>query len=228
MELYVGTSGWSYDWNRGRSLDWFVKNSGLTAVELNGSFYRFPSESTVAGWAEKGKTLRWSVKVHRGVTHNHNFDEVAFGIWKRFFGRFSPLDTSAEFYLFQAPPHYSDAERLAEFADDTEIGSRFALEIRNTVLLGDDETCRMLQSHGTLVSVDSPDFKERIFPGEIVYLRMHGRGEKWYSYQYSDEELRKILNRLDSVKPDKAYVFFNNDHAMLDNAQRLLDLWTGE
>lgn len=228
MRLYVGTSGWSYDWNRGRSLDWFVENSGLPAIELNGSFYRFPSESTIAGWADKGQSLQWSIKVHRGVTHNHNFDGEAFGIWERFFGRFSPLDPLVEFYLFQAPPYFSDSERLSGFADDADIGRRFALEIRSPALLGNDEECRILQSHATLVSVDSPDFKERIFPGEIVYLRMHGRGERWYSYQYSDVELMRILNRLGTIDPDKAYVFFNNNHAMLENARRLLNLWVGE
>jgi uncharacterized protein YecE (DUF72 family) len=228
MRLYVGTSGWSYDWNKGRSLEWFVNNSGLPAIELNGSFYRFPSESTVAGWAESGKSLRWSVKVHRGVSHNHNFDREAFAIWERFFKRFSSLDTLVEFYLFQAPPHFSDTGRLAGFADDAGIGSRFALEIRDPVLLGDDEACRRLQSHATLVSVDSPDFEERIFPGEIIYLRMHGRGKRWYFYMYSDDELRGILKQLDAANPREAYVFFNNDHAMLENACRLLNLWAGE
>lgn len=224
MELYVGTSGWSYDWNRGKSLGWFADQSGLNAVELNGSFYRFPSESTVSGWRETGAALRWSVKVHRGVTHHHLFDEEAFSIWERFHERFSALDDRVAFYLFQAPPSYADADRLAEFADRVDIGKRCALEIRDPETFGDDEACRMLQSHATLVSVDSPDFRMRIFPGETVYLRMHGRGDRWYEYRYSDDELHSILQVLESAGPDEAYVFFNNDHAMLENARRLLEL----
>ncbi|RLF12723.1 MAG: DUF72 domain-containing protein, partial [Thermoprotei archaeon] len=39
MRVYIGTSGWLYDWNLDGSLDWYVKNSGLNAVELNASFY---------------------------------------------------------------------------------------------------------------------------------------------------------------------------------------------
>ncbi|MFP3209319.1 MAG: DUF72 domain-containing protein, partial [Nitrososphaeria archaeon] len=38
MEPYVGTSGWSYAWNPD-GLEWYVRNSGLNAVELNSSFY---------------------------------------------------------------------------------------------------------------------------------------------------------------------------------------------
>ena len=35
MEVYVGTSGWAYAWNRGGSLAWFVEQSGLNAIEVN-------------------------------------------------------------------------------------------------------------------------------------------------------------------------------------------------
>jgi len=191
-------------------------------------FLPVPPESTVRGWRDEGSALRWSVKVHRGVSHNHRFDEEACAIWERFLNRFSALDDLAAFYLFQAPPSYADADRLAEFADRANLGKRCALEIRDPDLLGDDETCRMLRDHATLVSVDSPDFRMRLFPAETIYLRMHGRGETWYEYRYSDLELQDALDRLVSLDPVEAYVFFNNDHAMLENARRLLGLWGGE
>ncbi|MEM2358961.1 MAG: DUF72 domain-containing protein, partial [Nitrososphaerota archaeon] len=35
---FVRTSGWLYDWNSGGTLDWYLANSGLNAVELNASF----------------------------------------------------------------------------------------------------------------------------------------------------------------------------------------------
>ncbi|MCO5383003.1 MAG: hypothetical protein NHB15_13700 [Methanosarcina barkeri] len=42
MDTFVGTSGWYYEWNEMKNLDWFIQNSGLNTVELNASFYRFP------------------------------------------------------------------------------------------------------------------------------------------------------------------------------------------
>jgi len=63
VEVYVGTSGWLYSWNLGKSLKWYVENSGLNAVELNASFYRYPTPRQVAQWADVGKTLRWAVIV---------------------------------------------------------------------------------------------------------------------------------------------------------------------
>ena len=54
-EIFVGTSGWLYDWNLGSSLDWYAEFSGLNAVELNASFYKLKTSSFTAGVA--GKTF---------------------------------------------------------------------------------------------------------------------------------------------------------------------------
>jgi len=221
LNVFVGTSGWAYDWNEGGNLDWFIENSGLNAVELNASFYRFPYRNQILGWTRKGKGLRWSVKVHRSVTHTHQFNERAAEVWSRFFDAFAPLDPFIDFYLFQAPPRFTDAKKVIAFAERAGLGERFAVEIRNAGLLSDDDACRSLQEHMTLVSVDSPVVFNRIFPGRTIYLRMHGR-EGWYSHDYMDAEMEETAGLLKTARPDWAYVFFNNDHAMLENARRML------
>ncbi|HDR72626.1 MAG TPA: DUF72 domain-containing protein [Methanoculleus sp.] len=227
MEVYVGTSGWYYAWNREKSLDWFCAHAGLHAVELNASFYRFPSPDQVRSWAEKGADLSWSVKVHRSVTHAHLFNEEGFSVWERFRDAFAPLDDRIAFYLFQAPPRFDDQERLITFADEADLGDRCAVEVRNPDLVGDDDLCAMIKDHAVLVSVDSPDFQNRIFAGPLIYLRMHGRGE-WYSYNYSGEELEETASIVRSGDPKRVHVFFNNDHAMLDNAQAMARLLAEE
>lgn len=223
MEAFVGTSGWYYSWNEGLSLDWYLEHSHLNAVELNASFYRFPFPNQVLSWARKGKDLRWSVKVHRFVTHSHRFSEGALDVWERFRTLFSPLDPFVDFYLFQAPPNFRNTGRVLDFAERTHIGERFALEIRNRDLLGDDEACRTLRERVTLVSVDSPDFSGRIFAGKIIYLRLHGR-TGWYSHDYSREELGDLAGQVRSHRPGKAYAFFNNDSSMLGNARTMREL----
>jgi hypothetical protein len=55
LEFYVGTSGWFYPWNEKRNLEQYVTNSGLNAVKLNASFYRFPFPAMVKFWGTKGK-----------------------------------------------------------------------------------------------------------------------------------------------------------------------------
>ena len=71
MRVFVGTSGWFYDWNEERTLDWYIARSDLDAVELNTWFCRFPFPNMVRSWASKGKGLAWAVKVNREVTHTH-------------------------------------------------------------------------------------------------------------------------------------------------------------
>ncbi|MGC9153992.1 MAG: DUF72 domain-containing protein, partial [Vulcanisaeta sp.] len=46
----------------------------------------------------------------------------------------------------------------------------------------------------------------------------------WYWYDYSEEELRDLVGKALSLNPVDIYVFFNNDHWMLDNARRMLRL----
>jgi len=223
MEVFVGTSGWYYEWNKKKNLEWFIENSGLNTVELNASFYRFPFPNQIKSWSEKGTGLRWSVKVHRSVTHGHRFNERALEIWKNFRERFKPLDHLIDFYLFQAAPKYNDVGKILEFAEKADLGERLAFEIRNHDLLGDDAACSELMDRVTMVSVDSPDYRNRIFPGKKVYLRMHGR-EEWYMYDYPEEELEATAEKIRECGPEKVYVYFNNDHSMLENARMMRDI----
>jgi len=225
MDVFVGTSGWYYDWNKKKNLDWFVQNSGLNTVELNASFYRFPFPNNIKSWEMKGAGLRWSVKVHRSITHWRQLSESALETWENFRELFEPMDHLIDFYLFQVPPKFDDVTRALSFAEDTGLGKRFALEIRNKELLGNDELCAGLMEKVTLVSVDSPDYRDRIFPGKIVYMRMHGR-DGWYSYNYTQDEIRETGGKIDKFRPEKVYLYFNNDHNMLENARTALNAWS--
>lgn len=225
MQVFVGTSGWSYPWNEGGTLDWFVQNSGLNSIELNASFYRFPFKNQIAGWAKRGKDLRWVIKTHRLITHQHKLNDEALEAWGKFKELFLPLDPFVEFYLFQLPPGFSDLERVGGFLPKTELGSRFALELRNKGLLSDPELPWKVPPDLTIVSQDSPDFKEKLFPGKTIYLRMHGRKE-WYSYDYSKEELESLSLKIKEMSPERVLVMFNNDHAMLKNARMMYEVLT--
>lgn len=224
MNIFVGTSGWSYGWNRGGSLDWYLKNSCLNAVELNASFYRFPYTNQIAGWAGKGTELRWCVKVHRFITHQYKFNDTAREIWQKFLDLFGPLDPWIDYYLFQAPPQMIHADRFLRFFTDLPLLEKCVLEIRNRTLLLDDTACRKLQECLPLVSVDSPDARNRIFSDHLIYMRMHGRDD-WYRYDYSQAELEETAAIIKSTGAENVYLFFNNNHSMLENAQRMRELF---
>ena len=215
---YVGTSGWYYDWNKDKSLDWYVERAGMSTEELNASFHRYPYPEQIKGWASKGAGLRWSIKVHRSITHSHNFDELAVEAFEIFSERFGPMDHLIDFYLFQAPSGFCDVDAVLDFSKEVSLGKRMAFEIRNEDLLMDDELCMELMEEMTLVSVDSPQAKMRILSTDPLYLRMHGRSD-WYHHDYSEEELRKVSDIIDRSRRGNVHVFFNNDRSMLSNAR---------
>lgn len=228
MEVYVGTSGWLYSWNEGGSLDWYVKNSGLNAIELNMSFYRFPPPGTVRAWRVKGSGLRWAIKVNRLITHTLKFNERALDGWRKFRGLFEPMEEVIDFYLFQLPPSARPSliPRIEKFIEGTGLDGRFALEPRNISWFNNSAVVSWASGMGiTLVSVDSPDLPPEVFnTNGMVYVRMHGR-TAWYSHRYEDEELVEVKERILKAGPRKAYIFFNNDTNMLCNAQTMLKLF---
>ncbi|RLG46838.1 MAG: DUF72 domain-containing protein, partial [Thermoproteota archaeon] len=89
-EAFVGTCGWAYGWNPD-GLPWYARESGLNAVELNYSFYRFPTRERAEAWAREGSGLRWSIKVSRAVTHRRRMKGEALPLWERFREAVSPL-----------------------------------------------------------------------------------------------------------------------------------------
>lgn len=225
MEVFVGTSGWLYSWNLGRSLEWYVEQSGLNAVELNASFYRFPTKRQTAKWAKVGCGLRWAVKVYRGVTHFGRLSDRALELLKRFFEVFKPLDPYVDFYLFQMPPTFvkssvnmSRVEKIAGL-----LGRRAAFEFRHPSWFSKDIVEWAEDVGFTPVSIDSPDWVWIVEAGGTVYLRMHGR-TLWYSHYYDEEELREVAQKIIELKPERAYVFFNNNHAMLENARAMFTI----
>jgi uncharacterized protein YecE (DUF72 family) len=223
VEIFVGTSGWAYSWNLGGSLEWYVRSSGLNAVELNASFYRIPAERQVRRWALVGRELRWAVKVHRSVTHSGRLSEKALDALRRFLSAFEPMDGLIDFYLFQMPPAFVKSEENAARVERVAslLGGRAAFEFRHPSWFSDETVSWAERTGFTPVSVDSPNATWIVAVRGTVYLRMHGRSA-WYSHNYSEGELREVAERLAALRPRRVYVFFNNDHAMLDNARAMM------
>lgn len=221
MKEYVGTSGWMYGWNNGGTLDWYIENSGLNAIELNASFYRFPFPNQVKGWRSRGGSLAWVIKVNRLITHVHALNSKAVGTYEKFLKLFKPLDKNIELYLLQMPPRFSTnmKDRVKDFVssfDETKI----ALEFRHKSWY--DFDFDSFDFGGVIVSPDSPEFSGRLFyKNGAIYVRFHGRGS-WYSYKYSNEELGGIANSIKGLRPKRAFGFFNNDHDMLGNAREFI------
>jgi uncharacterized protein YecE (DUF72 family) len=222
-ETYIGTSGWSYDWNLGNSLEWYITESRLNAIELNMSFYRFPYPNMIKSWATKGNNLAWVIKVHRSITHFQKLNQNAIESFQRFKTLFAPLEDRIHYYLFQLPPSFSDLPTLERFLDKTGT-EKLAVEFRHPSLFTNDLITWAGDHDILLVSIDAPKLPRTIMSTEIIYERIHGR-TAWYSHNYSDQELHEIYQRILLNEPKTVYVFFNNNHKMLENAMRMNQLF---
>jgi uncharacterized protein YecE (DUF72 family) len=227
MEIYVGTSGWFYEWNENKSFDWYLSHSNLNTVELNASFYRFPFPNQIKRWAEKSGDIRFSVKVHRKITHILRLKEESRQVYLDFKRLFLPLEEKIDFYLFQMPPSFSTrfmADRVKEFFGDEEGKEKISIEFRNSDWFKEKSVKEVEKLGIAFVSVDSPDAKSFIVKTNgVIYLRLHGR-TGWYSHNYKKEELEDIAGKIARLKPERVYAYFNNNHNMLSNARRFYEI----
>ena len=226
-KIYIGCSGFSYrEWRgvfypqnmpKDRWLEHYKKY--FSVVELNFSFYKFPSQNITRSLVLKAPHLRFSVKVHQKFTHLRSYtkEDVEF-----FVKGLQPLIEKENLIalLFQFPEsfgmngeNWQYLERLHyDFADFPQ-----AFELRNKSWMNREFFRWLDERNITLVNIDAP--KELGWPvgpwvsiGEFNYVRLHGRNpKKMYDYLYSDEELEEILKKILKIYQNKpTYVFFNN------------------
>ncbi|MCW1293926.1 MAG: DUF72 domain-containing protein [Candidatus Parvarchaeota archaeon] len=224
-KFFVGTSGWAYSWNKGGSLDWYVSDSGLNAVELNASFYRFPFPNQIAGWSRKGRGLSWSIKVNKSITHMYKFSDDAVQMLRRFIAAFKVMDKLIDNYLFQLPPSMKvdNLDRIISFIEESRPKLNAVLEPRDVSWFNEEVYSTLRGAGLALCSIDSPIGSFIVKTTDRVYLRLHGR-KTWYRYNYSRGELSEIIDRVLESKPREAFIFFNNDENMLKNAVETLKI----
>jgi uncharacterized protein YecE (DUF72 family) len=221
----IGTSGYSYKWNKGRPtpFTWYVRQ-GFSSVEINASFYRFPTESWLKTWLNAPTGFTFSIKVHRSITHYMRMKERSYELWERFRSLLSPLENNIDFWLFQLPPDYKyskeNLQTIQKFIDRTSLRSRAVIEFRNRswwAQINDVKNIGVI-----FCSVDSPDLPRKLIAANGgLYLRLHG-STKWYNSIYSETELDNILRKIKRLNAHKSAIYLNNDHGMLKNGLYLL------
>ena len=85
--IKIGTSGYTYSWNKAKPtpFQWYV-NQGFNSVEINASYYGFPTESWVNKWLSSAPDyFTFSIKVNRSITDYTGLKrERAFQLWNIF------------------------------------------------------------------------------------------------------------------------------------------------
>jgi uncharacterized protein YecE (DUF72 family) len=224
--LYAGTSGFSYASWKGifypatlagsRMLEFYAQR--LNGVELNGSFYRTPPESTLVGWAAgTGPGFRFCMKAHRGLTYSaEGFDRV--GLARIIGERLAPLGERMGPVLLQFPPA---RQRNGALLDSLlgALGRPAAVEFRHESWF-EEETYRVLRAHrAALVVTDEEKWPRAplVEVGPIAYFRLR-RG-------YTTRALKPWIAELKAAVAahDQVHVYFKHDPEAPALAQRVLE-----
>jgi uncharacterized protein YecE (DUF72 family) len=185
MQLFVGTSGFSYvEWKGsfypaglpdGEMLKSYSER--LSSVEINNTFYRMPQPALLDGWNQKvaaASTFRFALKAPRSITHISRLKDAADGT-AYFLKVAATLGERLGPILFQLPPFLrKDAGVLRDFLALLPPGLLAAFEFRHPSWF-DDEVTTLLSEKGAALVAGDPDEGEPlplIATAGFGYLRL--------------------------------------------------------
>ncbi len=215
--LYSGTSGFAYaSWKP----DFYpaktpskkflsVYASRLNAVEVNYTFRRLPSASTLENWVnETPSGFVFALKAHMRITHIQRLKKAEFT--ELFFRAIDPLRSAGRLgpVLFQLPPGFTcDTAVLAEFLGELPDGIRYAFEFRHASWLTDAVYELLRQRSVALCLAESEKLViPEVLTAPFVYSRLR-------KDDYTPEERVDIAARAHGLLAGgrDAYVFFKHE-----------------
>ncbi len=235
--IFIGTSGWNYQhWRRvfypeklspSRWLEYYI--NFFNCVELNVTFYRLIRKTTFQDWYHKTpENFHFVVKGSRFITHIKRLKEIKQPLGL-FINNALGLREKLALVLWQLPPSLkkdiSLLESFIKLLKRTKL--KHCFEFRNTTWF-DKETYQLLKEFNVCLCIaHSPRFPcRKIITADFLYLRFHG-GERLYTSNYTDRELRRWANFVHRFKKKKdIFAFFNNDAQgfAIKNALRFREL----
>jgi uncharacterized protein YecE (DUF72 family) len=216
VRVRAGTSGYAYpEWKGSFYPPDLPAKSFLPyyagrfdTVEVNNTFYRLPSPSVLAGWAETVPPgFSFAMKATQSITHRRRLKdagEPAAALWDAagaLGDRLGPV-------LFGLPPNLKkDLPRLEAFLAILPPGRRAAFEFRHPTWF-DDDVYAALRARGVALCV--ADAEELTTPPVATagfgYLRLRRT-------DYDDAALAAWADRVLAQPWDEAFVYFKHEDA---------------
>ena len=214
MRVRAGTSGYAYNEWKGSFYPSNLKADGMlryyaerfSAVEINNSFYRTPTESTLVSWAESVPDgFTFVLKASQRITHVRRLREVGSELGF-FLQAASVLGDKLGPTLFQLPPNMKkDVARLTEFLALIPRVWRAAFEFRHASWF-DEEVFDVLRSRDIALCVADTDEETTPFVATASwgYLRLR-------RVVYNDVEMAAWAERVLARDWSEAFVFFKHE-----------------
>jgi uncharacterized protein YecE (DUF72 family) len=215
MNLYVGTSGYSYKEWKGSFYPEKIPakemlrfySERLSTVEINATFYRMPQKSMLENWKEQvPDSFRFSLKAPQRVTHFKRLKE-ADEETKYFLDTASVLEEQLGVVLFQLPPNFKkDLPRLEAFLAQLPATTLIAFEFRHPTWF-DDDVLELLRNNNRVLCISDTDDLPTTHIDKTAdwgYLRLR-------RVNYSEENLAEWLKRIRDQNWKETFVFFKHE-----------------
>ena|SRR5215472_3753995 len=215
MQLFVGTSGYSYkEWKGSfypehlpakEMLSYYATR--LPAVEINNTFYRLPQPAMVEGWKDQvPPTFRFSIKASQKITHFKRLKDAQ-DETKYLLDTIASLNQRLGVVLFQLPPNMKkDLPRLEGFLGGLPTTVRAAFEFRHPTWFEDDVLRLLSDRNHALCISDTDDLPATHIDrtADWGYLRLR-------RVEYSAAHLAEWLERIEAQQWQDAFVFFKHE-----------------
>jgi uncharacterized protein YecE (DUF72 family) len=215
MNLYVGTSGYSYKEWKGpfyppklpakQMLSFY--GGHFRTVEINYTFRRLPTAAMVAAWASAVPAeFRFVLKAPDQITHKKRLKDADESVAK-FVEIVGQLKERQGPLLFQLPPNFGkDALRLRAFLTLLPFERRAAFEFRHPSWF-DDEIFGMLRDHrAALCLADADDDLDVPVVATTDWGCLRLRRP-----EYDDKALRTWVKRVHDLNWRDSFVFFRHE-----------------
>ncbi|MEM3062366.1 MAG: DUF72 domain-containing protein [Nitrososphaerota archaeon] len=241
-KIFVGISGYYYPqiYPRGVKdmLEFYTKN--FNSVEINSTFYKFPSDSLVKKLEKYN--LIYTFKVHRYITHTKRLKKIKH-FWKTFYEKLKPLHHKIVCFLFQFNLSFKynreNFERLQSLSRWLNPLHRYAFEFRDLGWMENFSVQKLFEKNGwtlvishltnanswtgKLASGFNPPLEKYRPTSDTIYIRMHGSLGR-YIGSYSNRELRSVVRFMGNTPCKYIIIYFNNTDSNRDAFNNALTL----
>jgi uncharacterized protein YecE (DUF72 family) len=220
MKVLAGTGGWAYFTVPG---DRLRRHSAVyDFVEVNSTFYSYPPSRLVESWRRRVRRgYEFVVRCHKELSHHLQFKLVdrSFTIMERM-KRICGL-LHSDMLVLQTSRAFPVSMRLSDveaFLSSITLGGlQLAWEVRSPRDASYRKLVKLLRDHN-VIHVTDLSRDEPAHPHPVVYSRLFGSGEH-NAYQFSNEELRQVLEKAQTMSAETAYLSFHGMRMHMDAAR---------